>query len=160
MWLGSMDKAPAEFVEPFAGGAIVSLTVAFENLAKHITMVELDENVAAVWQVILEGDAGQLAGRIISFVMTPESLNAELNVKPATRQRLAFQTILRNRTNHGGILAPGSGKLKYGENGKGVLSRWYPQTLKQRILDIVQVRDRISFVAGDGFDVLRKLAQP
>jgi DNA adenine methylase len=37
-----------EFFEPFAGGAIVSLTVAAEKLANHVTMVELDENVAAV----------------------------------------------------------------------------------------------------------------
>lgn len=153
-----MNAAPMEFVEPFAGGAIVSLTVAFENLAQHVTMVELDESVSAVWQVILEGDAENLADKISTFVMTSENLDAELNIKPVTRQRLAFQTILRNRVNHGGILAPGSGKLKYGENGKGVLSRWYPQTLRQRILDIMKVRERISFINGDGFDVLRKMA--
>jgi len=29
-------------VEPFAAGGIVGLTAAFEGLAKHVTMVELD----------------------------------------------------------------------------------------------------------------------
>src|SRR5713226_20657 len=43
---------PAEFIEPFAGGGIISLTVAAENLANRITMVEIDEDVAAVWQTI------------------------------------------------------------------------------------------------------------
>jgi DNA adenine methylase len=157
-WMSSCVGRPEEFVEPFAGGAIVSLTVAFEQLANHVTMVELDECVAAVWQIILEGDAEQLAERIATFEMTPDKLEAELKVKPNTRQRLAFQTILRNRTNHGGILAPGSGKLKHGENGKGVLSRWYPETLRRRIHDIMQIRDRIQFIAGDGFDVLRQMA--
>src|SRR5713226_5124115 len=42
----------AEFIEPFAGGGIISLTVAAENLANHITMIEIDEDVAAVWQTI------------------------------------------------------------------------------------------------------------
>ncbi len=44
-WL--LAKRPKEFLEPFAGGAIVGLTVAFENLAEHITLVELDQQVAA-----------------------------------------------------------------------------------------------------------------
>ncbi len=156
-WMVSRNTPPDEFVEPFAGGGIVSLTVAFEQLANHVTMVELDECVAAVWQVILDGDAQQLAERIAAFNMTPDTLDAELKVKPNTRQQLAFQTILRNRVNHGGILAPGSGKLKLGENGKGVLSRWYPATLKRRIEDIMQVRDRIHFIAGDGFEVMRQM---
>jgi DNA adenine methylase len=48
-WLASRPMIAREFVEPFAGGGIVSLTVAAENLAQHVTMVELDEQVAAVW---------------------------------------------------------------------------------------------------------------
>jgi hypothetical protein len=42
-WLASLETKPAEFVEPFAGGGIVSLTVAFEQLADSVTMVELDD---------------------------------------------------------------------------------------------------------------------
>jgi DNA adenine methylase len=70
----------------------------------------------------------------------------------------AFQTILKNRVNRGGILAPGAGKIKHGENRKGLKSRWYPQTLKQRILDIISLRERISFIAGDGLAVLSHYA--
>ncbi len=47
-WLASRKSPPNDFIEPFAGGGIVSLTVAAENLADHVTMVELDEQVAAV----------------------------------------------------------------------------------------------------------------
>lgn len=71
----------------------------------------------------------------------------------------AFQTIVKNRVNRGGILAAGAGKIKTGENGRGLRSRWYPQTLKQRILDIIQVRDRLCFIAGDGMAVMRDYAQ-
>lgn len=75
---------------------------------------------------------------------------------PATTLReLAFQTILKNRINHGGILAAGAGKVKYGENGKELKSRWYPQTLKQRILNIQSVRDRMEFIEGAGLAVIR-----
>jgi len=71
---------------------------------------------------------------------------------------MAFRTIVKNRVNHGGILAPGSGMVKRGENGRGMLSRWYPKTLKQRILDIISIRERITFIEGDGLEVMRQYA--
>src|SRR5215218_124549 len=46
-WLLYRTPRPSEFLEPFAGGGIVSLTVAFEKLAGQVTMVELDEHLAA-----------------------------------------------------------------------------------------------------------------
>lgn len=152
-WLASLPWQPDVFVEPFAGGGIVALTVAFEQLAEHVVMVELDPQVAAVWHTILEGDAGWLAQAIVDFELNEETLAAAL-AKPATcRQELAFQTILKNRTYRGGILAPGAGKIKFGENGKGLLSRWYPATISRRILDIARIRERITFVEGNGLGI-------
>lgn len=157
-WLASRPAPPAEFIEPFAGGGIVSLTVAFERLAEHVTMVEIDEQVAAVWQTIINGYGPWLAERIAAFDLTADSVAAVLAARPFTVQEQAFQTILKNRVNRGGILAPGAGKVKHGENGKGLSSRWYPQTLKQRILNISAIRERITFIAGDGLDILRQNA--
>ncbi|HQH27625.1 MAG TPA: DNA adenine methylase [Oligoflexia bacterium] len=153
-WLGSFARKPREFVEPFVGGGIISLTVAFENLAHKVLMAELDDEIAAVWTTILTGGAKNLAQRIVGFELSCESVKAELAVSPRSAGRKAFQTILKNRTYHGGILAPGSGLLKNGENGKGIHSRWYPQTLYRRILAIEGVRDRIQFIEGDGLKVL------
>jgi hypothetical protein len=56
--------------------------------------------------------------------------------------------------NRGGILAPGAGLLKAGEKGKGIKSRWYAQTLARRIHHIASLRDRVTFIAGDGLEVL------
>lgn len=154
-WLANRPAPPAEFIEPFAGGGIISLTVAFERLAQHVTMVELDAQVAAVWRTIIDGDAQWLAERIANFDLTPEAVAEVLDEPAFTLPDQAFQTILKNRVNRGGILANGAGRIKHGENGKGLRSRWYPQTLKQRILDIVSVRERISFCEGDGLAVMR-----
>ena len=157
-WLASRTHKPCEFIEPFAGGGIISLTVAFENMAEKVTLVERDADIAAVWKTILSNEAGWLANKITEFDLTFENVEAELTLSPLTLGEQAFQTILRNRVNHGGILAPGSGKLKQGENGKGLASRWYPQTLKRRIDNIVTVADKICFVHGDGLEILRENA--
>lgn len=153
-WLANRATPPASFIEPFAGGGIISLTVAFERLAQHVIMVELDAQVAAVWHTIINGDAAWLAERIASFALSAEQVAAVLDEPAVTVPDRAFQTIVKNRVNRGGILAQGAGKVKYGENGKGLHSRWYPQTLKQRILDILSIRERISFIEGDGLEVM------
>ena len=121
-------------------------------------MVELDDQVAAVWLTILHGDAEWLADRLISFVLSPGNVQEELSKSATSTREKAFQTLLRNRINHGGILAPGSGLIKHGENGKGLGSRWYPATLRRRILDIASIRDRMTFVQGDGMEILMENA--
>lgn len=155
-WLIHLPQRPTEFIEPFTGGGIIGLTVAFENLASHVTLVELDEQVCSVWKAIIYGDFKWLANEIIHFDMSPENIDVELNKKGVSVEQKAFQTILRNRVNRGGILAPGAGRVKNGENGKGVKSRWYPQTLSKRILAIGNIRERITFIEGDGLQVIEQ----
>lgn len=154
-WLSSKGSRPVELIEPFAGGGIVSLTVAFEHLAEKVTMVELDDQVASVWKTILSEDREWLADRITTFNLAPETVSSILSSTPTTTREKAFRTILKNRVNRGGILAPGAGLVKNGENGRGLHSRWYPETLKRRILDIAQIRHRLNFVEGDGLSILR-----
>jgi DNA adenine methylase len=151
-----MALRPQVLIEPFAGGGTVGLTAAFENLVETAIMIELDEDVASVWQTILGGDGDWLADRIFNFEFTPKSVREELSRSAADLRSRAFHTLLRNRVYHGGILAPGSGLIKHGENGKGMSSRWYPGTLRKRILSIVAVKDKLYFIQGDGMQHLRQ----
>ncbi len=157
--LHNMESKPVEFIEPFAGGSIVGLNVAFGRLAEHVTLVELDKDVAAVWEIVINGNARSLADRIVAFDLTLVSVNEELSKSPTDLEDRAFQTILRNRISRGGILAPGAGILRRGENGRGIKSRWYPETLRKRILQVAEMRERITFIHGDGLDVLKENAQ-
>lgn len=157
-WFSSLPTRPALCIEPFAGGGIVSLTVAFEQLAERIIMVERDPQVAAVWRTILEGDAEALAHAITTFQLSLATLTEAVKREPTTVAEMALQTILKNRTNRGGILAPGAGKMNHGENGKGLLSRWYPETISRRIREIVPHRGRLSFIEGDGIAVCQQHA--
>lgn len=155
-WL-KQSKEQKTLVEPFAGGGIVSLTTAFESLADHIVMVELDKEVAAVWEVIINGDQDWLADKIYSFDLTPENANSILQKENKTEKEQAFSTILKNRIFHGGIITKGSGLIKNGENGKGIKSRWYPKTLRDRIKAIGHVKNKMKFITGDAFAELEKV---
>lgn len=154
-WLERIPK-PSIFVEPFAGGGSISLAIAERGLAEHVVMVEKDGQVSAVWQTILGGDAAWLSERITHFEPTPESVEACLRASATSTRERAFQTIVKNRTFRGGILAAGSSLIKHGENGKGIRSRWYPETLRKRIMRIAALRDHITIIEGDGLAVMEQ----
>jgi DNA adenine methylase len=157
-WLHSKETPSSVLVEPFAGGGIVSLTAGFERLAEHVVMAEIDPNVGAVWRAIFGGQAEWLASRIEQFSVTKRSVAAVLNSPCLSQRELAFATILRNRVQRGGIMAPGAGLVKEGENGKGLLSRWYPETLARRIREITLHQGQFTFLADDGFEVIERYA--
>jgi DNA adenine methylase len=157
-WVTTMYPKPKKLVEPFAGGGIISLTALFENLVQEAVMVELDDEVAAVWESVVSGDAEWLANRILTFELSREAVINEIKRLPRTQKEKAFQTILKNRTFHGGILAEGSGFLKYGENGKGIHSRWYPATIAKRLLNLNQIAERIDFRCDDGLKVMQEFS--
>ncbi|WP_218104053.1 DNA adenine methylase [Thermogemmatispora onikobensis] len=166
-WLSAKGRAsrglsparPTVLLEPFAGGGSVSLTAVAEGLVEQALMVELDEDVAAVWQTLLQEEpCAQLLQLLQSFELTPAEVEDWLT-RPRQTLSLAehaFQTLLRNRVSHGGILAPGAGLLKHGEDGRGLRSRWYPATLRRRIEEIARLSPRLAFIHGDGLEQLRQ----
>lgn len=143
-------------IEPFCGGAIISLTAVMEDWLDHAVMVELDEDVASVWKTILSDDCQWLVDKILSFRMCMENVECVLENHPNDEKEKAFQTIIRNRINHGGILARGAGIVKKGESGKGLSSRWYPSTIAKRILQINLKSSSFSFYKGNAFDFIEK----
>ena len=158
-WIKNHSPKPEILIEPFAGGGIISLTALFEEFVSRVVMVEIDEEIAAVWQSVVDGHAEWIAKKILSFELTKESVIDEISRTSVDLREKAFQTILKNRTFHGGILAEGSGFLKYGENGKGIRSRWYPATLSKRFSNLKLVADRILFCKDDGLEVIQEYSR-
>ena len=137
-------------VECFAGGANVTLTAVSENLAKRAVIIELDLDVASVWDVVLNGKSTWLTSKIRRFKVGRRTVGTELKRSPRTAHTRAWKTLLRNRVNHGGILAPGAGLLRRGEDDIGIQSRWYPNTLIARIDAINRLKRKIKIIEGDG----------
>jgi DNA adenine methylase len=160
-WLVSSTIRPSIFVEPFGGGAIAGLTVAAEGLVDKVLLSEIDAGVSAVWRTIFRGredDVAWLCQRIGDFVVSLENVRTVLDAPTRNLREAAFKTILRNRMQRGGVMAPGAGLLKLGEDRKGLASRWYPETLIKRIEALRGIRGRIKFERADAFEILRRHA--
>lgn len=155
-WIRNLPKKPRTVVEPFAGGAIAGLSIAAENLADEVILVERDPAVSALWELVVHGtdlEAEALFQKVLEFDMSTENVDAALSTYATSLPMKAFATIVKNRVNRGGILAPGASRMKSGENGKGLKSRWYPETLVRRMRMIRSFRHRLRALSGDAFDL-------
>jgi DNA adenine methylase len=157
-WILQLGFRPTQFVEPFAGGASVGLAVAELDLADHVTLAEIDPDVSAVWEIVLNGQARRFAKRIRTFKLTHASAEGVAAGSTNTTLSRAFRCLLLNRISRGGIMAPGAGWLNKGENGHGIHSRWYPDTLADRVETSNALRNKVTFVNGDGLQVLKEFA--
>ncbi len=154
-WLSACPDAV--LVEPFAGGAIVSLTAVMEELVASAVLVELDRDVAAFWRAATR-HSDQLIAHVEEFVPDRRVIDELGAGSPLDVVDHGFRTLVLNRTRRGGILAPGASLTKNGENGKGLLSRWYPETITRRIREIARYAGRLAFFEGDGQKLMEVLA--
>lgn len=160
-WLKKKCKPSTVLIEPFAGGAGISLAAVREGLVKKVIFAETDPNVAATWETILNGHALWLADEIRSFRVSRERVEEVLSREPDCIHKRAFQCLLRNRTARGGVLKRGAGLLRRGEDGRGLRSRWYPDALAQRIEIISALKNDLEFCNRDGFELIREyLCEP
>ena len=148
-WLGGLASPPPLLLEPFAGGGIVSLTAVMEGFARRCRMVELDPDVAAFWRAALEHGPA-LRRRVAAFEPSRGNIEALARSAPSAAIDRGFRTLVLNRARRGGILAAGASLARSGENGKGVASRWYPETLCRRLLEIERHAGKIEFLESDG----------
>ena len=161
-WMLNGKHKPALLIEPFAGGAMAGLTVAAENLADQVILGELDDDVAALWKTIFQGtpaDVEWLCRSITSFQVTLDNVREVLAGTSKAIRAQAFRTVVKNRMQRGGIMAAGAGLAKLGEAGRGLHSRWYPETLATRINALHRLKDRITFEHGDAFPLISRFAQ-
>lgn len=158
-WFRSFESTPRLLVESFAGGAIVGLTAAAEGWVDHVRLVELDDDIANVWSLVLDGtdaDFDRFINSIGKVNFTLENVREIIDSSPRSAPKKALRTIVKNRAQRGGIMAPGAGLMKTGEGGRGVASRWYPETLVKRFIAIRGIRDKMTFVQGDALSEIEQ----
>jgi DNA adenine methylase len=101
---------PSVFVEPFAGGASVSLGLLNSDLVDKAVLADLDPLVAAFWQ-----ECGEYPQRLIDD-MNDESVTLERWIywreyQPTNRRELALKCLFLNRTSFSGIMNGSAGPI-------------------------------------------------
>ncbi|MDQ0755055.1 DNA adenine methylase [Arthrobacter sp. B3I4] len=156
------DLLGSDYVEPYAGGASVALSLLFEDYAGHIHINDLNEGVHAFWHSVLN-DTDALCSLIETTEVSVEEWHFQKDVQrsisPSTLE-LGFSTFFLNRTNRSGIISGGIiGGLKQDGPWK-IDARFNKDNLVQRIRKISRFKSRISLTKIDAVEFVMSWAEP
>ena len=112
-------KQGGTFIEPFAGGAAVSLSLLLEGTVSHIVLNDKDKAIFAFWSSILE-ETDRFINKIYTVPLTIEEWQKQRSIlkdKDSDRFSLGVAAFYLNRTNRSGILSAGAmgGKKQEGK---------------------------------------------
>lgn len=151
------------YIEPYAGGASVALTLLFSEYASRIKINDIDRSIYAFWHSVLnETDA--LCRLVADTPVNMEVWHAQREVQARKADtdflELGFSTFFLNRTNRSGIL---SGGVIGGKNQDGnfkIDARYNKEDLIERIESIAEYADRIELTSKDAVDLIKSIKKP
>lgn len=147
------------YIEPYAGGASVALTLLFSEYANRIKINDIDRSIYAFWYSVLN-ETDDLCRLIHDTPVTLEKWEQQRKVQGHKRDAelldLGFSTFFLNRTNRSGIL---SGGVIGGKNQNGnfkIDARYNKVDLIERIESIAEYKDRIELTSMDAVELIKR----
>lgn len=157
------DLMDGTYIEPYAGGASVALTLLFSEYASRIKINDIDRSIYAFWHSVLEETEG-LCRLITDTPVTMETWAQQREVqvrkKDAELLELGFSTFFLNRTNRSGILSGGviGGKEQTGK--WKIDARYNKKDLIERIESVAEYGDRIELTSMDAVALIKHIRRP
>ena len=158
------DLLDGVYVEPYAGGAAVALSLLMDEYVSRIIINDKDRSIYAFWhsvlydtdhlcQLIEETPVNMDTWRIQRELQSPE------NKETVNLLMLGFSTFFMNRTNRSGIIKAGViGGFNQTGNYK-IDARYRKEELIARIRRIASYADRIELHHEDAVDLVNHIAQ-
>lgn len=148
------------FVEVFAGGASVGLSLLDAGLTEHLVINDTDPGVYAFWHAVVHNPE-----RLLKRLSGPAPNRAEFlscqqildSSKGWSKDDLAWATLVCNRLGYSGITKACAMGGKTGAP-EQLLSRWNSDVLQQRIRHIHTLSNKIEVSCVDAIDLLENSA--
>lgn len=152
------NLAGIEYIEPYAGGASVALSLLIEGYVSRIQINDLNRGIYSFWHSVIT-DSDTICTKIMR---TPLSIKEwerqkEIYADPKSPEAdLGFATFYLNRANRSGIIARGG--LIGGNEQLGhwkMDARFNRESLRERVRLISRFKDKIVVTGKDALEVLR-----
>lgn len=157
------DLMDGTYIEPYAGGASVALTLLFSEYASRIKINDIDRSIYAFWHSVLE-ETEELCRLITDTPVNMETWAQQREVQSrkedAELLELGFSTFFLNRTNRSGILSGGviGGKKQTGK--WKIDARYNIKDLIERIESVAEYGDRIELTSMDAVALIKHIGRP
>ncbi len=145
------------YLEPYAGGAAVALSLLFNEYVRKIYINDIDKSIFTFWQTVLN-DSERLCEKIWNVKITMKEWMRQKDILSSNNPDpldLAFSTFFLNRTNRSGIISGGVIGGKH-QKGKWKLdARFNKKDLIKRIEKINRYQSRIFLTNLDAEEFLQ-----
>lgn len=143
-------EAPTEiFVEPFCGGAGVSIALLENEYVQRIAINDIDPLVSSFWQVVFgrgrksRENLEWLIQRIESSEISLEEWRCQKNLTPTNLREAAWKCLFLNRTSFNGIIHKSGPIGGWGQLKRTLDVRFNRERLVDRILELNDLRFRV-----------------
>lgn len=153
------DLCGGTYIEPYAGGANVALSLLLSKYAKRIKINDIDRSIYAFWHSVLM-ETENLCRMIQDTDVTLETWERQHELQKNKMEvdllELGFSTFFLNRTNRSGILNGGviGGKAQTGKY--KIDARYNKKDLIERIEVIAAQRNKIELISMDAVAFLKR----
>ena len=148
------------YVEPYAGGASVALSLLFNEFVSQVHINDYDIRVYSFWNSILERN-DEFCEMVRESELTIENWQQQKEIQANHQEyseiEIGFSTFFLNRTNRSGILKAG---IIGGKNQTGqwkMDARFNKENLIERIQKIGKYKNRINVYNQDAVDLTKEL---
>lgn len=154
------DICDGTYIEPYAGGAAVGLSLLMEEYVWNIIINDIDPAVYSFWYSILTHTEWFLK-KLHDTPVTMDEWNTQKSIfeypQNYSIKSLGFSTFFLNRTNRSGILNAGiiGGKKQTGNY--RITARFNKENLADRIQKIASHKNRIQLYNLDAGDLIKKV---
>lgn len=150
----------ARYVEPYAGGASVALSLLFEDYVDSVQINDLNRGVYSFWCLATE-QPDDLCSRLRAVTLTVEEWRRQRAIyadSSASPGDLGFATLYLNRTNRSGIIARGGVIGGVRQQGTWRMdARFDAQALCDRIQKVARFAPRIEVSNIDAAELIRQV---
>ena len=148
------------YVEPYAGGASIALSLLFYEYVSRIIINDFDRSIYAFWYSALN-KTQELCDLILKTKVTlsnrKKCKDIQKTKKKSSLLNLGFSTFFLNRTNRSGIINGGVIGGKSQEGQWKIDARFNKKDLIERIKRIADYKDRIEVYNLDACELLQRL---
>jgi DNA adenine methylase len=154
------DLVGSDYVEPYAGGASVALSLLFEDYVSTVHINDLNLGVHDFWHSVLY-HTEELCSLISQASLTVNEWRRQRDIAASddvSSIERGFATFYLNRTNRSGIISGGIiGGLD--QTGRWKMDARFPRDeLVRRIRKVARFRSRVTLTRYDSLQLLRETA--
>jgi len=145
------------YVEPFAGGCGVGLSLLFHGYVNHVVINDLSTPIYAFWRAVVE-EPERFQEQILNVPLSTEEWTNQRRIfqsaKASTSFEVGFATFYLNRTNHSGVLNAGMIGGHSQSSAYGLDARFNRAELAARVKRISRNSRNITIKNHDAAEIL------